>query len=273
MLLPFPSLKQQIVGKWDSSHILSRPTRRRRWIRPRIIPGEKKHHDDNSEDILLKLVSSVSTPLDNAARQIGRRWYVGSGAYLLPGAPPLATSPYTPLISLADTADVLGLGSANAVIAPTGVASAATNTNTASNSYSPSPYPYARYTDYLANASLIEGDEDMILDLEQIARDLSGRTNYTSFTSPSVRNFVTKNPIPQAAGTSQLQRVLTAYVRRNRRTGYVQSMNFVVCLLLCFMNEEEAFWVLCALVEQLRYIPSYQHAKWMPLINLILSIV
>lgn len=61
-----------------------------------------------------------------------------------------------------------------------------------------------------------------------------------------------KHPIAQPVGTQQLQRVLTAYVRRNRRTGYVQSMNFVVCLLLQFMNEEEAFWTLCAMVEQLR---------------------
>eukprot|EP00026_Physarum_polycephalum_P005111 Phypoly_transcript_05139.p1 GENE.Phypoly_transcript_05139~~Phypoly_transcript_05139.p1 ORF type:complete len:625 (+),score=69.95 Phypoly_transcript_05139:59-1933(+) len=48
-----------------------------------------------------------------------------------------------------------------------------------------------------------------------------------------------------------LSRVLTAHSLRNPKLGYWQSMNFVAGTLLVFMEEEEAFWMLVYIVEEL----------------------
>jgi len=49
----------------------------------------------------------------------------------------------------------------------------------------------------------------------------------------------------------KLSRVLTAYSLRNPKLGYWQSMNFIAGTLLIFMEEEDAFWMLVYIVEEL----------------------
>jgi len=48
-----------------------------------------------------------------------------------------------------------------------------------------------------------------------------------------------------------LRRILRAYSLRNPYLGYCQSMNFIAGGLLVFLEEEQAFWALCWLVEDL----------------------
>eukprot|EP01102_Stenamoeba_stenopodia_P001974 TRINITY_DN11782_c0_g1_i1.p1 TRINITY_DN11782_c0_g1~~TRINITY_DN11782_c0_g1_i1.p1 ORF type:complete len:712 (-),score=151.23 TRINITY_DN11782_c0_g1_i1:216-2351(-) len=56
-------------------------------------------------------------------------------------------------------------------------------------------------------------------------------------------------------GRESLRRVLIAYAWKNQTVGYCQSMNFIAALLLLYMGEEDAFWVLHAIVDKL--IPNY----------------
>jgi hypothetical protein len=56
----------------------------------------------------------------------------------------------------------------------------------------------------------------------------------------------------QGPGVSKLKQVLVAYSRRNLAVGYCQGMNMIAASLLLIMpSEEDAFWVLCSIVEKI----------------------
>jgi len=52
-------------------------------------------------------------------------------------------------------------------------------------------------------------------------------------------------------GREKLKRVLLAFSLRNKSIGYCQSMNFVAAWALLFLDEEDSFWLLTALIEEL----------------------
>ena len=65
------------------------------------------------------------------------------------------------------------------------------------------------------------------------------------------RTFPGHRTLGSLQGVASLRRVLVAYARHNPLIGYCQSMNMLVGMLLLFVGDEEAFWLLDALLANI----------------------
>ncbi|XP_057859886.1 uncharacterized protein LOC131068664 isoform X2 [Cryptomeria japonica] len=72
------------------------------------------------------------------------------------------------------------------------------------------------------------------------------------------RTFPTHPWLDAEEGHASLRRVLVAYSFRDSRVGYCQGMNYVAALLLLVMKtEEDAFWMLAVLLENVLFNDCY----------------
>ncbi|EQC29702.1 hypothetical protein SDRG_12702 [Saprolegnia diclina VS20] len=62
-------------------------------------------------------------------------------------------------------------------------------------------------------------------------------------------------------GKVELTNVLLAYAMHRREIGYCQSMNFIVGILVLFLPEEDAFWLLAVLLE--KFLPWENYSRSM----------
>ncbi|ODV70400.1 hypothetical protein HYPBUDRAFT_151743 [Hyphopichia burtonii NRRL Y-1933] len=97
-------------------------------------------------------------------------------------------------------------------------------------------------------------------DTEVIERDLN-RTfpdnfHFNKFTGTDIKNDSNNE---ETSMIKSLRRVLIAFAHYQPQIGYCQSLNFLAGLLLLFMSEEHAFWMLVILTE--RIIPKVHSAN------------
>ncbi|KAJ0399270.1 hypothetical protein P43SY_001854 [Pythium insidiosum] len=102
--------------------------------------------------------------------------------------------------------------------------------------------PYETYAALLPRLPLLSKRD--VLEIEKDLPRTFPQDNAAAVDDPSERRRLARQQ-------HELRRVLQAYCLRNPTIGYCQSMNFLGAVLLQHLEEEEAFWVLVAMLEDL----------------------
>lgn len=76
-----------------------------------------------------------------------------------------------------------------------------------------------------------------------------------------------------AIGQRDLFQVLRAYAAYDEEVGYCQGMGFIVAVLLCYMGEEEAFWLMVSMMEDNKYRMRSMFMPSMPIFAPVMDLL
>lgn len=116
------------------------------------------------------------------------------------------------------------------------------------------------------DTEVIERDLNRTFPDNKFFNELAGRANRMTTSSgdesssaSSASASASASPSQETAMITSLRRVLIAFAHYQPQIGYCQSLNFLAGLLLIFMSEEHAFWMLVITTE--RIIPKVHSAN------------
>lgn len=114
------------------------------------------------------------------------------------------------------------------------------------------------YSDLLLEAQEVSNKEESFLVMQKDI--MEGRTDQSNFNF-SMHEFLhyVQVGVSTEKCRQNIMNVLKANCMRNPDVGYAQGLNYVVAFLLCFLDEENAFWALSDLIENI--LPPHFYSK------------
>ncbi|CAE7666013.1 TBC1D9, partial [Symbiodinium microadriaticum] len=96
--------------------------------------------------------------------------------------------------------------------------------------------------------------------VDRINEDLNAKVR-DDIDKDLLRTFPDHDYFRSGCGLATLCRVLSAYALHNPEVAYCQSLNFIAGTLLLYLEEEDGFWLFCALLDYI--LPAEQYSRSM----------